>query len=178
MRKQERLDASCAGRLLGWVAPLALAAYALCALKVWTDPEWRPEWDSALYILAEGRATASASTFVLRPPGFSWLISLVSDGPFDPAAATPAAVYFAFARSSSRSSLERAHRRGPELALALLWRSRRCDAGREARGDSHVGTLRRRRRRVCEATWSMHTTRPPVMPNMCGRRPPRHAARS
>ena len=119
MRKQERLDASRARRLIGFVVPLALAAYAFCALAVWTEPDWRPEWDSALYILA-GRSLAAGegyrylgAPFVLRPPGLPWLISLVSHGPFDPArlnllvmacaAASVGAVYFAFSRVERRA---------------------------------------------------------------------------
>ena len=107
------------GRLLGFVAPLALAAYAVCALALWSEPDWRPEWDSALYVLT-GRSLAEGGgyryqgePFRLRPPGFPWLISLVSEDLFDPArlnrlvmgfaAASAAAVYFAFARVHGRT---------------------------------------------------------------------------
>ncbi len=121
------LDARRGRRLLGLFAPLALAAYALCALAVWAEPDWRPEWDGALYVLT-GRSLAEGGgyryqgePFTLRPPGFPWLISLVSDGPFDPArlnrlvmgfaAASLAAAYFAFARDRGR---------GIALGAALL----------------------------------------------------------
>lgn len=106
-------------RLLALVPLLALGAYALCALGAWSEPGWRPEWDSALYILT-GRSLAEGEgyrylgePFVLRPPGLPWLISLVSHGPFDPAplnrlvmacaAASVGAVYFAFARVHGRA---------------------------------------------------------------------------
>jgi hypothetical protein len=125
MRRQERF-ADRARRVLGFAAPLALAAYAFCALFVWIEPDWRPEWDSALYVLT-GRSLAEGTgyrylgePFVLRPPGFPWLISFVSDGPFDAArlnrlvmafaAALPGAVYFAFVRG---------HGRGLALGAAL-----------------------------------------------------------
>ncbi len=105
------------------VPPLALAGYATCVLCLWTEPGWRPEWDSALYILT-GRSLAEGAgyrylgePFVLRPPGFPWLLSLASQGPFDPArlnrlvmgfaAASAVAVWFALSRG-----------RGPWLALA------------------------------------------------------------
>jgi hypothetical protein len=126
MREQGRTQEGCGQRLLRFAAPLALATYAFCALVVWAEPAWRPEWDSALYVLT-GRSLGSGEgyrylgePFVLRPPGFPWLISLVSDGPFDPArlnrlvmafaAAVPAAAYLAFAR---------AHGRGLALGAAL-----------------------------------------------------------
>ena len=105
---------------------LALAAYAVCALAIWVEPDWRPEWDGALYVLT-GRSLAEGGgyryqgqSFVLRPPGFPWLISLVSEGPFDAArvnrlvmgcaAASVAAAYLAFARSHGRA-----------LALGAAW---------------------------------------------------------
>jgi hypothetical protein len=115
-----------ARRLLGLLAPLALAGYAACALAVWVEPDWRPEWDGALYVLT-GRSLAEGAgyrylgePFTLRPPGLPWLISLVSEGPFDAArvnrlvmgfaAASVAAAYVAFARGHGRA-----------LALGAAW---------------------------------------------------------
>jgi hypothetical protein len=118
-------DARRGPRLAAVLAPLALAAYAVFALAR-VEPDWRPEWDSALYVLT-GRSLAEGGgyryqdePFTLRPPGLPWLISLVSGGPFDPAplnrlvmgcaAASVAAAYFAFARSHGRA-----------IALGAAW---------------------------------------------------------
>jgi 4-amino-4-deoxy-L-arabinose transferase-like glycosyltransferase len=80
---------------------------------------WRPEWDSAIYILT-GRAMAAGDgysylgrPFFSRPPGLSWLISLVNGaGEFDPktlnlmvmffAGTAVAAIYFGLAQFVGR----------------------------------------------------------------------------
>jgi 4-amino-4-deoxy-L-arabinose transferase-like glycosyltransferase len=72
---------------LPWVA---LAAYALCCVVFWVDPQWRPEWDGATYLLT-GQALAAGEgytyqgqPFFLRPPGLAWMLSLlVRDGAYD-----------------------------------------------------------------------------------------------
>jgi len=73
-----------------YVAFIALAGYAVCCLGFWVKDVWQPDWDSALYILG-GQSLAAGEgysyldrPFFLRPPGMSWLISLVLyDGAFD-----------------------------------------------------------------------------------------------
>ncbi len=84
----------------------------MACLAFWVEPEWWPEWDSAVYILL-GRSLATGEgyaylgePFFLRPPGLPWLISrALPDGELDGlalnrlvmffAGATVAAVYFA-----------------------------------------------------------------------------------
>jgi 4-amino-4-deoxy-L-arabinose transferase-like glycosyltransferase len=72
------------------VAALALVVYAILCVFVWPEESWRPEWDSALYLLL-GQALASGEgytylgqPFFLRPPGLPVLISFfVEDGQVD-----------------------------------------------------------------------------------------------
>ncbi len=47
------------GRWQRLVAPLALAAYALCGLFLWVANDWRPEWDGAVYLLLAKSLAAS-----------------------------------------------------------------------------------------------------------------------
>ena len=106
---------------------LAFVAYAVGCCLFWVEPLWRQEWDSALYLitgrnLAEGAGyTYLSEPFILRPPGFAWMISwLWTDQGFDAlrfnrlvmtfAATFAPAVYLAMA---SRG-------RWRALALALL----------------------------------------------------------
>ena len=63
----------------------ATAAVTLCygfvAVSLWTESEWRPEWDSAIYLLtarsiANGNGYAyQGEPFFLRPPGFPFLLA-------------------------------------------------------------------------------------------------------
>jgi len=98
---------------------VVLLVYAIFCVTLLAEEQWRAEWDSATYILT-GRAIAAGEgysylgrPFFLRPPGLSWLISIIhGDGPFDPkrlnlmvmlfAAVTPGAIYFALARQTGR----------------------------------------------------------------------------
>lgn len=66
-----------------------LALFATGCMLFCVEERWRPEWDSALYVLtARSLASGEGYTyldqpFFLRPPGFSFLLSLVVgiDGP-------------------------------------------------------------------------------------------------
>jgi len=76
-----------AARIVPW---LAVLLYTLCCLSVWTESEWRPEWDSAVYLLV-GKSLAAGEgyhyldqPFFLRPPGFPWMLSLLAgDGEYN-----------------------------------------------------------------------------------------------
>lgn len=98
---------------------VVLALYAFLSVFVWSSDAWRPEWDSAIYVLT-GKSLAEGhgyqylgAPFTLRPPGLSWLIGLVEGvGDFDPAplnrmimvfaALSVGAVYHAFRSGRSR----------------------------------------------------------------------------
>jgi len=73
-------------RLLRWSPGIILAVYALWVLLGCVESEWRPEWDSAIYILtarslAEGTGYSYlGSPFFLRPPGFSYVLSFLFHG--------------------------------------------------------------------------------------------------
>ena len=116
--------------LPGWLPAAAIAIYGVCAVAFWAEPDWRPEWDSALYFLtarslAEGGGYRYlGEAFFLRPPGLSWFLSLFPLGVGgDPAfallnrvfmlsaTAVVAAVYVAFRRDYGR---------GWALVIALL----------------------------------------------------------
>ena len=65
---------------------ILLSVYSACCLAVWTTDQWLHEWDSSIYVLA-GQALADGAGYTylgeplfLRPPGFSWLLSLFVDG--------------------------------------------------------------------------------------------------
>lgn len=69
---------------------LVLAVYALVAIVFGAESRWRPEWDSAIYLLTAASLEAGegyrylGEPFFLRPPGFSWLLSFAAqDGNFD-----------------------------------------------------------------------------------------------
>jgi len=68
-------------KLISWLPWAGLALYGLCGLAFWVRPGWRPEWDSASYLLlARSLATGDGyrylgEPFFLRPPGLSWLLS-------------------------------------------------------------------------------------------------------
>lgn len=69
-------------RYLPWAA---LGVYALYCIVFLVEPTWRPEWDGAIYLLT-GRALALGEgytylgqPFFLRPPGLSWMLSLLVD---------------------------------------------------------------------------------------------------
>ncbi len=97
----------------------ALGVYALVCVLWWVEADWRPDWDSAIYILA-ARSLADGEgysylgrPFVLRPPGLSWLISIalpaegfdaaaLNHGVMAFAATAVAAVYFALVRPYGR----------------------------------------------------------------------------
>jgi 4-amino-4-deoxy-L-arabinose transferase-like glycosyltransferase len=73
-----------------WLPAALLAVYALAMLLVYVEKEWRPEWDSAIYLLAAQSLAAGTGysylgeRFFLRPPGFSYALSFfVRDGRFD-----------------------------------------------------------------------------------------------
>ncbi len=57
----------------------------MACLIFWVEPDWRPEWDSAMYLLtARALALGEGYTylgdpFFLRPPGMAWLLSLVME---------------------------------------------------------------------------------------------------
>ncbi len=65
-----------------WVV---LAAYTLLCLLRGTHAQWLPEWDSSLYLvtaqaLEEGLGyTYLGQPFVLRPPGYPWLLTFFLD---------------------------------------------------------------------------------------------------
>ena len=73
-----------------WLPWAALGLYAVCGLALWVRTDWRPEWDSAIYLLL-GRSLALGEgytylgqPFFLRPPGLSWALSgLVQPGGYD-----------------------------------------------------------------------------------------------
>ena len=75
---------------LDLVALGVLGLYAVLCVTVWVEESWRPEWDSATYLLT-GKSLAAGEgytyqekPFFLRPPGFSFLLSLfVEDGDYD-----------------------------------------------------------------------------------------------
>jgi hypothetical protein len=78
------------GRLADGTAVLALVVYAIFCVVVWPEDSWRPEWDSALYLLLGQSLSAGegytylGQPFFLRPPGFPFLVSLfVEDGRVD-----------------------------------------------------------------------------------------------
>ena len=90
----------------------SLGLYALLCVTVWAEESWRPHWDSATYLLtakslAAGEGyTYQGKPFFLRPPGFSFLLSLfVEEGEYDmkvvvravmaTVAAAVVAIYFA-----------------------------------------------------------------------------------
>lgn len=116
------------GKAWAAVAAASLLVYALLCLFPFAEETWRPEWDSAVYILT-GRALAAGEgysylgvPFTLRPPGLPAFIALVEGTrPFDPAALNRMiqlfaalavmAVYFAFRAE---------HGRPTALAAALL----------------------------------------------------------
>jgi len=66
-----------------WAAPLIAAIYAGVAVFAWSEQEWRSEWDSASYLvtarsIAEGSGYRyQGEPFFLRPPGFSFALSLL-----------------------------------------------------------------------------------------------------
>jgi hypothetical protein len=72
-----------ASRLQRWSPGIILAVYALVVLLGCVEHEWRPEWDSAIYVLA-ARSLAEGtgysylgSPFFLRPPGLSYVLSFL-----------------------------------------------------------------------------------------------------
>lgn len=77
-------------KVLTWLPWAALGLYAVCGLALWVRTDWRPEWDSAIYLLL-GRSLALGEgytylgqPFFLRPPGLSWALSgLVQPGGYD-----------------------------------------------------------------------------------------------
>jgi hypothetical protein len=103
----------------GWsylLPGIVLGGYAAVVLLGCVERQWRPEWDSAIYLLtARSLAAGTGYTylgqpFFLRPPGFSWALSfLVHDGRFDfaelnawmmvSAVAATGAVYLALRRT-------------------------------------------------------------------------------
>src|SRR5262245_52687459 len=73
-----------------WLPGIVFAAYGLVILTGCVDERWRPEWDSAIYMLvarslAEGTGYIYlGKPFFLRPPGFAYALSfLADDGRFD-----------------------------------------------------------------------------------------------
>lgn len=77
-------------RSLDRFALAAWVVYALLCWFVWPEDAWRPEWDSATYLLtgtslAEGDGYRYlGEPFFLRPPGTAFLISFfVEDGRVD-----------------------------------------------------------------------------------------------
>jgi 4-amino-4-deoxy-L-arabinose transferase-like glycosyltransferase len=74
-----------------WFPGIVLVIYALVVLIACVEVQWRPEWDSAIYLLtARSLARGTGYTylgqpFILRPPGFSYALSFLSqeDGRFD-----------------------------------------------------------------------------------------------
>lgn len=77
-------------RIPRWVPAAVLCSYALSILLFCVERAWRPEWDSALYLLtarsmAEGHGYIYlGEPFLLRPPGLSWFLSLFyGDAGFD-----------------------------------------------------------------------------------------------
>jgi len=71
-------------KLIAWLPWVGLCLYSVCGLAVWVRSEWRPEWDSAMYLLL-GRSLAEGTgyrylgeEFFLRPPGLSWLLSFLA----------------------------------------------------------------------------------------------------
>ncbi|MCZ6464342.1 MAG: glycosyltransferase family 39 protein [Proteobacteria bacterium] len=103
-----------------WLVLAILFGYGAACVFLWTEGQWRLGWDTSLYVLT-GRALAlgegytyQGEPFLLRPPGWPWLISLaLPDGRFDPlvlnrlvmlfAAAAAAAIYFALSRGRDRT---------------------------------------------------------------------------
>ena len=77
-------------KLMSWLPWSGLALYALAGLAFWVRPGWRPEWDSAIYLLL-GRSLALGEgytylgqPFFLRPFGLFWaLLGLVQPGGYD-----------------------------------------------------------------------------------------------
>jgi 4-amino-4-deoxy-L-arabinose transferase-like glycosyltransferase len=116
-------------QVLGRTGPwLALAFYAVWGLARWVERDWRPEWDSAIYLLA-GRSLAEGAgytylgePFFLRPPGFSWLLSLaLHDGSYDFHALNLAIMAFAAAAVAAvYLALRPRWGRWTALAVALL----------------------------------------------------------
>ena len=72
------------------LACLPLSVYSVLAFAFFVRDHWVPGWDSAIYLLTARSLAAGTgysylgNAFYLRPPGFSWLLSLfVRDGGFD-----------------------------------------------------------------------------------------------
>jgi hypothetical protein len=119
----------------GWsyVLPaIVLGGYAAEVLLGCVEREWRPEWDSAIYLLTARSLAAGTGyaylgqPFFLRPPGFSWALSfLAHDGRFDfaelnfwlmvSAVAATGAAYLALRRTE-----------GPNRALAATMLMATC----------------------------------------------------
>jgi hypothetical protein len=119
----------------GWsyVLPaIVLGGYAAVVLLGCVEREWRPEWDSAIYLLTARSLAAGTGyaylgqPFFLRPPGFSWALSfLAHDGRFDfaelnfwlmvSAVAATGAAYLALRRTE-----------GPNRALAATMLMATC----------------------------------------------------
>jgi hypothetical protein len=104
----------------------ALLAYAACCLLLFVDPRWRPEWDSAIYVLsAQGLAAGEGYHYlglpVHRPPGLSALLALVQgEGPFDPAPLNRLIMLFAaLAVAACYAALRPLEGRALALAVAL-----------------------------------------------------------
>ena len=77
-------DSALVLRAKKWAPMLAIGLYAVAALIFWTRDHWRPDWDSAIYLLTAASLQAGegyrylGEPFFLRPPGFSWLLSFAA----------------------------------------------------------------------------------------------------
>ncbi len=116
------------GPFVCYLVFILLFAYWVCCLAFWVDDVWWQEWDSAIYILA-GRSLAIGDgysylgrPFFLRPPGLSWLISiLLQDGPFDAYALNLMIMFFAAASITAVFfALKLKHGRWMAIGVALL----------------------------------------------------------
>ncbi len=113
---------------LRWVAAALLAAFSLGLIALTPEEHWRPEWDSAVYLLGARSIDRGngyrylGEPLFLRPPGLSVALSWFTvDGEFDypllnrgiatSAAAAVAAIFLAFRRR---------HGDAGALAIALL----------------------------------------------------------
>ena len=125
-RPRPRQGAAATRGLLDWISWVGLALYGVCGLAFWVRSDWRPEWDSAIYLLL-GRSLAEGAgyrylgqPFFLRPPGLPWLLSVFAqEGRYDYELLNRWLLVAAVAALASALLLLRARHSRPVAALVV-----------------------------------------------------------